>query len=46
LAPKASSTRIIAGVKNADDLAKQTEIKYGCQFGGSTYRFFKVAAVA
>ncbi|KAF6017885.1 hypothetical protein EB796_023824 [Bugula neritina] len=70
LAPKASSTRIIAGVwwfftlilissytanlaafltitrmttpiKNADDLAKQTEIKYGCQFGGSTYRFFK-----
>ena len=72
LAPKASSTRIIAGVwwfftlilissytanlaafltitrmtspiKNADDLAKQTAIKYGSYYGGSTYSFFKVS---
>lgn len=74
IAPKAGSTRIIAGVwwfftlilissytanlaafltitrmstpiKNADDLAKQTAIKYGCYFGGSTYSFFKVCYV-
>jgi len=71
IAPKASSTRIIAGVwwfftlilissytanlaafltitrmsspiKNADDLAKQTTIKYGSQYGAATYSFFKV----
>ncbi|XP_067946370.1 glutamate receptor ionotropic, kainate 2-like [Watersipora subatra] len=70
LAPKASSTRLIAGVwwfftlilissytanlaafltitrmstpiQNADDLSKQTTIKYGCQYGGSTYSFFE-----
>ena len=73
VAPRASSTRIIAGVwsfftlilissytanlaafltinrmstpiQSADDLSLQTSIKYGCQFGGSTYRFFEVSA--
>ena len=29
-------------VNNADDLAKQTKIKYGSKSGGSTYSFFKV----
>jgi ionotropic glutamate receptor len=29
-------------IENADDLAKQTEIKYGTIYGGSTMTFFKV----
>jgi hypothetical protein len=29
-------------IKNADDLAMQTKIKYGTVAGGSTYSFFKV----
>ena len=28
-------------IKGADDLVKQTEIKYGCYEGGATYNFFK-----
>jgi len=33
-------------IQNAEDLAKQTAIKYGCQYGESTYRFFQVCFVA
>ncbi|XP_042214385.1 glutamate receptor ionotropic, kainate 2-like isoform X2 [Homarus americanus] len=69
IAPKAVSTRIVAGIwwfftlimissytanlaafltvermdspiEGAEDLAKQTKIKYGCKKGGSTYSFF------
>jgi len=29
-------------IENAEDLAKQTAIQYGCKFGGSTYNFFEV----
>lgn len=31
-----------APIENANDLAKQTKIAYGCLGGGSTYGFFKV----
>ncbi|KAK7026645.1 hypothetical protein SK128_015457 [Halocaridina rubra] len=70
IAPKAVSTRIVAGIwwfftlimissytanlaafltvermdspiEGAEDLAKQTKIKYGCKAGGSTYTFFR-----
>lgn len=34
--------RMTSPIENADDLAKQTEIKYGSQYGGSTMTFFKV----
>ncbi|XP_063846656.1 glutamate receptor ionotropic, kainate 2-like isoform X3 [Scylla paramamosain] len=69
IAPKAVSTRIVAGIwwfftlimissytanlaafltvermdapiESAEDLAKQTKIKYGCKKDGSTYKFF------
>lgn len=29
-------------IESAEDLAKQTKIKYGALLGGSTYSFFKV----
>ncbi|XP_076058832.1 glutamate receptor ionotropic, kainate 2-like isoform X2 [Oratosquilla oratoria] len=70
IAPKAVSTRIVAGIwwfftlimissytanlaafltvermdspiESAEDLAKQTKIKYGCKLDGSTYGFFR-----
>lgn len=70
IAPKAVSTRIVAGIwwfftlimissytanlaafltvermdapiESAEDLAKQTKIKYGCKKDGSTYKFFQ-----
>ncbi|XP_071525539.1 LOW QUALITY PROTEIN: glutamate receptor ionotropic, kainate 2-like [Panulirus ornatus] len=70
IAPKAVSTRIVAGIwwfftlimissytanlaafltvermdspiESAEDLAKQTKIKYGCKEDGSTYSFFR-----
>ncbi|XP_064086755.1 glutamate receptor ionotropic, kainate 2-like isoform X4 [Macrobrachium nipponense] len=70
IAPKAVSTRIVAGIwwfftlimissytanlaafltvermdspiESAEDLAKQTKIKYGCKKDGSTYSFFR-----
>ena len=34
--------RMTIDIENADDLAKQTDIKYGPVFGGSTMTFFKV----
>ncbi|XP_067946390.1 glutamate receptor ionotropic, kainate 2-like [Watersipora subatra] len=38
-------TRMSTPIQNADDLSKQTAIKYGCQYGGSTYRFFQKAKI-
>ena len=34
--------RMTSPIENADDLSKQTEIKYGPIYGGSTMTFFKV----
>lgn len=34
--------KVIYPVENAEDLAKQTKIKYGCLGSGSTKAFFKV----
>lgn len=34
--------RMTSPIENADDLSKQTEIKYGTIYGGSTMTFFKV----
>jgi len=34
--------RMISPIESANDLAKQTEIKYGTIRGGSTMTFFKV----
>lgn len=34
--------RMTSPIENADDLSKQTQIKYGTIFGGSTMTFFKV----
>ncbi|XP_069972392.1 glutamate receptor ionotropic, kainate 2-like isoform X1 [Penaeus vannamei] len=74
IAPKAVSTRIVAGIwwfftlimissytanlaafltvermdspiEGAEDLAKQTKIKYGCKEGGSTYAFFRDSTI-
>ena len=42
LAAFLTKTRMTTPITNADDLAQQTAIKYGCQYGGSTYSFFKV----
>lgn len=33
-----------ATIENAEDLAKQSKIKYGAVLGGSTMQFFKVGA--
>ena len=35
--------RMTSPIENADDLSKQTEIKYGTIWGGSTMTFFKVS---
>lgn len=32
-------------INNADDLARQTAIKYGCFAGGSTRSFFQVSYI-
>ncbi|KAG7173116.1 Glutamate receptor ionotropic, kainate 2-like 3, partial [Homarus americanus] len=32
--------RMDSPIEGAEDLAKQTKIKYGCKKGGSTYSFF------
>lgn len=34
--------RMTSPIENADDLSKQTQIKYGTLYGGSTMMFFKV----
>ena len=34
--------RMTSPIENADDLSKQTDIKYGTVYGGSTMTFFKV----
>lgn len=36
-------SRMASPITNAEDLAKQTTIQYGCKFEGSTYNFFKVS---
>lgn len=36
--------RMVTPIGNADDLAGQTEIQYGCQDSGSTKLFFQVSA--
>ena len=35
--------RMTSPIENADDLSKQTEIKYGTIYGGSTMSFFRVS---
>ena len=42
LAAFLTAAKMDSPVNNADDLAKQTKIKYGSKLGGSTYTFFKV----
>lgn len=42
LAAFLTAARMGAPIENANDLAKQTKIAYGCLGGGSTYGFFKV----
>ena len=37
--------RMVADISSADDLVKQTKIKYGTFKGGSTARFFEVSEV-
>lgn len=41
LAAFLTAQRMTAPIENANDLAKQSKIAYGCLDGGSTYRFFK-----
>lgn len=36
-------SRMASPIENADDLAKQTTIGYGCKYEGATYNFFKVS---
>ena len=43
LAAFLTAGKMVTPVNNADDLAKQTKIKYGSKSGGSTYSFFKVS---
>lgn len=33
--------RMDSPIEGAEDLAKQTKIKYGSKFGGATYGFFR-----
>ncbi|KAG1652211.1 Glutamate receptor ionotropic, kainate 2 [Nymphon striatum] len=33
--------RMVSPIESAEDLARQTKIKYGCYYGGSTMSFFK-----
>jgi len=37
--------RMDAPIESAEDLAKQTKIKYGCKYGGSTYSFFQESKI-
>ncbi|KAL1416537.1 hypothetical protein MTO96_027900 [Rhipicephalus appendiculatus] len=41
LAAFLTAQRMTSPIENANDLAKQTKISYGCLDGGSTYRFFE-----
>ena len=38
--------RMASPIESAEDLAKQTKIKYGCVESGSTGAFFRLAGVA
>lgn len=38
--------RMDVAIEGAEDLAKQSKIKYGAVLGGSTLSFFKVSPVA
>lgn len=42
LAAFLTSERLQSLIESAEDLAKQTEIKYGTVIGGSTQEFFRV----
>ena len=33
---------MVSPIESAEDLAKQTDIQYGCVQGGATFSFFKV----
>ncbi|XP_069951037.1 glutamate receptor ionotropic, kainate 2 isoform X4 [Cherax quadricarinatus] len=37
--------RMDSPIESAEDLAKQTKIKYGCKMGGSTYSFFRDSSI-
>lgn len=43
LAAFLTKSKMSIQIKSADDLARQTDIKYGCYAGGSTRRFFSVS---
>ncbi|KAH7985118.1 hypothetical protein HPB52_024316 [Rhipicephalus sanguineus] len=43
LAAFLTAQRMTSPIENANDLAKQTKISYGCLDGGSTYRFFEAS---
>ena len=45
LAAYLTTMRMSAPIKSAEDLAKQTEIKYGTLASGSTNSFFNVSSV-
>ena len=45
LAAFLTSERMQSPIESAEDLAKQTEIKYGTVDGGSTQEFFKVSCL-
>jgi len=45
LAAFLTAAKMDSPVNNADDLAKQTKIKYGSKSGGSTYKFFKDSTI-
>lgn len=36
-------SRMASPIENAEDLAKQAVIQYGCKYDGSTYNFFKTS---
>ena len=38
-------TRMVSPIGSAEDLAKQTEIHYGCVGGGATQAFFRVIII-
>ena len=42
LAASLTAMRMASPIENADDLAKQTVIQYGCKEEGSTRAFFQV----
>ena len=43
LAAFLTKSKMTLQIKSADDLARQTDIPYGCYAGGSTRRFFSVS---